>query len=91
MAHGLETVAQLYAAAQPNGFTSFAIADGPAYPYRAVMIDCGRRFVPIKTLREMIDGMSYAKMSVLNLHASEYGFFRIQAASSCCPSQQSGM
>ncbi len=30
------------------------------------------------TLYELIDGMAYSKMNVLNLHASEYGFFRIQ-------------
>ena len=99
VAHGLETLAQLYgshssAAAERQqlhelepeervaldddvGFSGFSVTDRPSYPYRALMIDCGRRFVPLPTLYELLDGMAYAKMSVLNLHASEYGFFRI--------------
>ena len=75
VAHGLETLAQLYS--QPASFSGFTVVDRPSYPFRAVMVDCGRRFVPLSTLFELLDGMAYAKMNVLNLHASEYGFFRI--------------
>ena len=76
VAHGLETLAQLCGSSN-RGFSGFTVADAPEFPYRALMIDCGRRFVPLPTLYEIIDGMAYSKMSVLNLHASEYGFFRI--------------
>eukprot|EP01047_Picozoa_sp_COSAG01_P039753 COSAG01_NODE_3303_length_6294_cov_3.018402_2_plen_967_part_00 len=81
VAHGLETLAQLYSRPGEGaavGPAHFRVDDGPDYKFRALMVDCGRRFVPMQTLRELLDGMSYAKMSVLNFHASEYGFFRIQ-------------
>ena len=77
VAHGLETLAQLYSSSN-RGFSGFRVVDSPAFPYRALMVDCGRRFVPLPTLYEIIDGMAYSKMSVLNLHASEYGLFRIE-------------
>jgi hypothetical protein len=32
----------------------------------------------MRTMFELVDGMAYSKMSVLNFHASEYGFFRIE-------------
>ena len=78
VAYGLETIAQLYSPNQTARFAGFRIRDAPRYPYRAVMIDAGRRFVPLSTLYEMIDGMAYSKLNVLNFHASEYGFFRIE-------------
>ena len=82
VAHGLETLAQLFSQKLQDGTTQgpaqFQVEDGPEYRFRALMIDCGRRFVPLPTLYEVLDGMAFAKMSVLNLHASEYGFFRIQ-------------
>jgi hexosaminidase len=78
VAHGLESLAQLYGKENRGSFSSFAVADEPTFPYRALMVDCGRRFVPVATLHEIIDGMAYSKMSVLNLHASEYGAFRIE-------------
>ena len=86
VAHGLETIAQLYARNTSNEFSKFTVVDGPTFPYRAIMIDCGRRFVPIRTLKELLDGMSYSKMSVLNLHASEYGSFRVQVNAVVCVS-----
>ena len=47
VAHGLETLAQLYYSSRgaPAAFNGFTVADAPRYPYRALMIDCGRRFV----------------------------------------------
>jgi hexosaminidase len=77
VAYGLETLAQLYSPNQTR-FSGFAIEDQPSYPFRALMVDCGRRFAPLRTLYELLDGMSYSKLNVLNLHASEYGFFRIE-------------
>eukprot|EP01052_Picozoa_sp_SAG31_P025333 SAG31_NODE_2214_length_6174_cov_3.902551_4_plen_627_part_00 len=78
VAHGLESLAQLLSDSRRRGFAGFEVVDAPVYPFRALMIDCGRRFVPLGTLYELLDGMAFAKMSVLNLHASEYGFFRIE-------------
>jgi N-acetyl-beta-hexosaminidase len=77
VAHGLETLAQLYSKTN-HGFSGFDVVDSPTFAVRALMLDAGRRFVPLPTLFELVDGMAYSKMSVLNLHASEYGFFRIE-------------
>jgi hexosaminidase len=44
------------------------IDDEPAFPYRGLMIDTSRHFLPIHLLYESIDALMYNKMSVFHWH-----------------------
>lgn len=50
------------------------ITDQPDYPIRGLMIDCGRKFVPMSYLRSLVEVMSYYKMNTLQLHLNDNGF-----------------
>jgi hypothetical protein len=66
--HGLETLAQLVEA--PAGIIAEAVSivDAPVYPYRGLMIDTGRHFLPLALIRHAIDGIAAVKMNVLHWH-----------------------
>ena len=70
--YGLETLAQIFIngtlAGKLDGAT---IADAPAYRYRGLMLDTGRRFIPKPDILNSLDAMSAAKMNVLHLHLSD--------------------
>jgi hexosaminidase len=78
--HGLQTFLQLV---EP-GTTGFdvpvvTIQDQPRFPWRGLMIDVGRHFIPLDVLRRNIDGMEAVKMNVFHLHLSENQGFRIES------------
>ena len=50
------------------------ITDAPDYPFRGLMIDCGRKFFPIDMLREYVKIMAYYKMNALHIHLNDNGF-----------------
>lgn len=37
-----------------------------------MMIDTGRRFWPVETIKELLDGMLYTKLNVLHWHLTDY-------------------
>jgi len=47
------------------------IRDSPDYKWRGLMVDSGRRFVNVATLKNIMDTMSAVKLNVLHLHASD--------------------
>jgi hexosaminidase len=78
--HGLQTFLQLVAVS-PEGFAAPAvnIRDTPRFPWRGLMIDSGRHFIPVEVLRRNMDGMEAVKMNVLHLHLSENQGFRVES------------
>jgi len=44
------------------------IKDEPAFPYRGLMVDTSRHFLPPHLLYETIDALMYNKMSVFHWH-----------------------
>ena len=74
--HGLTTLAQL---ATPEGIRRCHIGDGPRFPWRGLMLDPARRFLPIPLLERVIDGMSWLKLNVLHLHLADDQGFRFQS------------
>lgn len=54
----------------PCGFAS----DEPQYRLRGFMLDCGRKYIPMSYLRELVKVMSYYKMNALQLHLNDNGF-----------------
>lgn len=50
------------------------IRDYPDYAMRGFVIDCGRKFIPMDYLRDMVKILSYYKMNVFHIHLNDNGF-----------------
>jgi hypothetical protein len=55
--------------------TTIAIQDTPAYQWRSIMIDTGRRLFPLPFVKSIIDAMAIVKLNVLQLHLNDMGRF----------------
>lgn len=79
---GLETLLQLLSANKEGyNFPTVIIEDSPRFPWRGLMIDVCRHFMPIDMIKRNIDGMAALKMNVLHLHLSEDQGFRVESKS----------
>jgi hexosaminidase len=78
--HGLETFLQLVQTT-PDGFAvpAVSIQDGPRFPWRGLMIDVGRHFIPLDVLKRNLDGMAAVKLNVFHWHLSDDQGFRIES------------
>jgi hexosaminidase len=78
--HGLQTFLHLVEVS-PDGFTAPAliIHDKPRFPWRGLMIDVGRHFIPLDALRRNLDGLEAVKMNVFHWHLSENQGFRVES------------
>jgi len=78
--HGLQTFVQLVEIT-PGGFAvpAITIQDAPRFPWRGLMIDVGRHFIPLEVLKRNIDGMAAVKLNVFHWHLSENQGFRIES------------
>lgn len=78
--HGLETFLQLIEIT-PSGFAAAAVRidDKPRFPWRGLMIDVCRHFIPLDALKRNIDGMAAVKMNVFHWHLSENQGFRVES------------
>jgi hexosaminidase len=77
---GLQTFLQLVAVTA-DGFTARAVTikDLPRFPWRGLLIDVGRHFIPADVLKRNLDGMEAVKMNVLHLHLSDNQGFRVES------------
>jgi hexosaminidase len=77
---GLQTFLQLVDVA-PDGFTvpAVTIKDQPRFPWRGLLIDVGRHFIPADVLKRNLDGLEAVKMNVLHLHLSDNQGFRVES------------
>jgi hexosaminidase len=78
--HGLQTFLQLVDAT-PAGFAvpAISIQDEPRFPWRGLMIDSGRHFMPLDLVKRELDGMEAVKLNVLHWHLSENQGFRVES------------
>jgi hexosaminidase len=78
--HGLQTFLQLVATTG-DGFAvpALTIQDKPRFPWRGLLIDVGRHFIPLDVLKRNIDGMAAVKLNVLHWHLSENQGFRVES------------
>ena len=44
------------------------VKDGPAYPYRGVMIDTVRHYISVATIKKLIKTMPLVKLNILHWH-----------------------
>ena len=77
---GLQTFLQLIAIS-PDGFSVPAvhIEDRPRFPWRGLMIDSGRHFIPMEVIKRNLDGMEAVKMNVFHWHLSDNQGFRSES------------
>ena len=77
---GLETLLQLV---QVDGsgfvFPAVHVEDAPRFPWRGLMLDPGRHFLPLDVIYRTLDGMAAVKLNVLHWHLSEDQGFRIES------------
>lgn len=57
-----------------KNFPKGDIVDFPDYSLRGLMIDCGRKYIPIDYLDDLVKVMSYYKMNTLQVHLNDNGF-----------------
>ena len=47
------------------------ITDVPKYRVRGILLDVGRKYIPLTYLRKLVDEMSYYKLNTLHLHLND--------------------
>ena len=77
---GLQTFLQLVKIT-PQGFgvPVAAIDDQPRFPWRGLMLDAGRHFMPVPVIERNLDGMEAVKMNVFHWHLSDNQGFRVES------------
>ena len=65
---GMETLLQLV---HNGALPLVTINDRPRFPWRGMLIDSARHFLPIETLKRQIDGIAAAKMNVFHWHLTD--------------------
>jgi hexosaminidase len=78
--HGLQTFLQLVETTK-EGFAvpAVSIEDSPRFPWRGLMIDVSRHFIPLDVLRRNLDGMAAVKLNVFHWHLSDNQGFRVES------------
>jgi hexosaminidase len=77
---GLETFLQLVQTTS-DGFAAPAITihDKPRFPWRGLMIDVSRHFIPLDVLKRNLDGMAAVKLNVFHWHLSDNQGFGVES------------
>jgi hexosaminidase len=78
--HGLATLAQLIQPG-PDGFqvAGVHIEDRPRFPWRGLMLDVCRHWMPVEVVKRNLDAMAAVKLNVLHWHLSEDEGFRVES------------
>jgi hypothetical protein len=81
--HGLETLTQLVdIRVGPGGDLTIPsapieIRDRPRFPFRGLLIDSGRHFLPLAHIKHVIQAASMVKLNVLHWHLSDVQSFPV--------------
>lgn len=77
---GLQTFLQMVQTTS-DGFAvpAIAIQDKPRFPWRGLMIDVSRHFIPLDVLKRNLDGMAAVKLNVFHWHLSDNQGFRVES------------
>ncbi|MBI1983471.1 MAG: family 20 glycosylhydrolase [Acidobacteria bacterium] len=77
---GIETFLQwVELDAQGFGARAVLIEDRPRFPWRGLMIDVCRHWMPMPVIKRNLDAMAAVKLNVLHWHLSEDQGFRIES------------
>jgi len=77
---GLQTFLQLVDVSA-NGFAAPAllVTDQPRFPWRGLLIDSSRHFIPLEVIKRNLDGMEAVKLNVFHWHISDNQGFRAES------------
>ena len=77
---GLQTFLQLVQVA-PQGFAvpAITVEDKPRFPWRGLMIDSSRHFMPVDVIKRNLDAMAAVKLNVFHWHLSDNQGFRVES------------
>ncbi|KAL2602784.1 hypothetical protein AAZV13_10G247500 [Glycine max] len=80
---GLETFSQLcsfdYTTKTVQIYKApWSILDKPRFPYRGLMLDTSRHYLPVDVIKQIIESMSYAKLNVLHWHIIDEQSFPLE-------------
>ena len=59
--------------------TECRISDYPSFPYRGLLIDCGRAYISLRNLKRVIEEMSRMKLNVFHWHLTENQGWRLES------------
>jgi hexosaminidase len=78
--HGLQTFLQLVRPAA-DGFAidAVTIEDRPRFPWRGLVMDVSRHFMPVNVVKRNLDAMEAVKLNVLHWHLSDDQGFRVES------------
>ncbi len=80
--HGIETFLQLVQVGAEGFYVpAVRIEDEPRFPWRGLLIDVCRHWMPVEVIKRNLDGMSAVKLNVLHWHLSEDQGFRVECKS----------
>lgn len=68
------TLLQISEQSEDHQLPKGQLRDWPDYALRGFMIDCGRKFIPMSYLRDLVKMMAYYKMNTLQVHLNDNGF-----------------
>ncbi len=71
---GTRTLLQIAEQHEGKTLPAGKITDTPEYALRGLMIDCGRKYIPISYLRNLAKVMAYYKMNLMQVHLNDNGF-----------------
>ena len=80
--HGVSTLIQMVVngnnpgerAVLPRGI----INDRPRFGWRGMLLDCGRHFMPVESIKELLDKLALHKFNVLHWHLTEDQGWRLE-------------
>src|SRR5215475_4633393 len=77
---GLQTFLQLVGTTS-QGFAAPAVTihDQPRFPWRGLMLDSSRHFLPLEVIKRNLDGMAAVKLNVFHWHLSDNQGFRAES------------
>jgi hexosaminidase len=76
---GMETFLQLVTADEKGYYLpAVEINDAPRFPWRGLLIDACRHFMPVEVIKRNLDGMAAVKLNVMHWHLSEDQGFRVE-------------
>jgi hexosaminidase len=78
--HAMETFLQLVVAGA-DGFSAPAVyvEDRPRFPWRGLMLDSSRHWMPVEVVKRNLDAMAAVKLNVFHWHLSDDQGFRVES------------
>src|SRR5438270_4327559 len=78
--HGLQTFLHVWDVSSDGpAAPAVMIQDKPRFPWRGLMIDSARHFIPLEVIRRNLDAMEAVKMNVFHWHLSDNQGFRVES------------